>query len=140
MNGRFVLNCTKYFQLPARSVSLCRRPKFNLGAGLSEGITVGSPSIFQVTGVAVTALWSEVASSVLVKIAGLFGGSRASEEEMIEGLDFSAHGEKGYNLKRIGVRRAGGDFSFDVTRNGNVRSEPTASRRRRTAPTGKMMQ
>jgi Amt family ammonium transporter len=68
------------------------------GAGLAEGVSVGSQFGVQVAGVVAAAVWSAVASYVLVKLTQAVCGLRASRENMLEGLDFAAHGEKGYNI------------------------------------------
>ena len=68
------------------------------GIGLGEGVTIGSQLGVQAIGVFVTAIWSALASYVIIKITSAICGLRSTEEEMVEGLDFSAHGEKGYNL------------------------------------------
>jgi len=39
-----------------------------------------------------------VVTVIALKIAGLFGGLRATAEEEQEGLDLALHGENGYNL------------------------------------------
>jgi Amt family ammonium transporter len=68
------------------------------GAGLAEGVSVASQFGVQVAGVVAAAVWSAVASYVLVKLTQAVCGLRASRENMLEGLDFAAHGEKGYNI------------------------------------------
>ncbi|GAB4362650.1 MAG: ammonium transporter [Kiloniellaceae bacterium] len=51
----------------------------------------------QLAGVAVTALWSALATFVMVKLIARTIGLRVSKEQEIEGLDFTAHGETAYN-------------------------------------------
>ena len=48
--------------------------------------------------VGLTAIWSGVATSAIVKGFRLFSGLRGSPEEEYEGLDFSAHGERAYDF------------------------------------------
>ncbi|MEM7441707.1 MAG: ammonium transporter [Pseudomonadota bacterium] len=67
------------------------------GIGLAEGVTMGSQFWVQLVGVVVTALWAAIASYVLVKITKALCGLRVTDEDAIEGLDFTAHGEQGYN-------------------------------------------
>ena len=44
------------------------------------------------------AAWSAIASYIIIMIArGLFG-LRVSEEDEIDGLDITSHGERGYDL------------------------------------------
>ena len=59
--------------------------------------SLGEPRT-QVLGRAFGALWSAVVTVITLKIAGLFGGLRATPEEEQEGLDLALHGENGYNL------------------------------------------
>ncbi len=68
------------------------------GAGLAEGMTIGSQFGVQVTGIVAVAVWSVVASYILVKIVKATVGLRVSDDEELEGLDVTAHGETGYNL------------------------------------------
>ena len=49
-------------------------------------------------GVVVVSAWSGIASFVIIKIAQIAVGLRVSEEDEVEGLDFTAHGETAYNL------------------------------------------
>ena len=67
------------------------------GVGLGEGVSVGSQFMAQAGGVIVTVIWTAIASFVILKIAGLFGGIRVSENDEIEGLDLTQHGERGYH-------------------------------------------
>jgi Amt family ammonium transporter len=68
------------------------------GAGLAEGVTIGQQVAKQAMAVGVTVVWSAVVTVITLKIAGLFGGLRATPEEEQEGLDLALHGESGYNL------------------------------------------
>ena len=68
------------------------------GAGLGEGMTMGSQFGVQVTGLVAVLAWSLVASFVLVKIVQATVGLRVSDDEELEGLDVTSHGETGYNL------------------------------------------
>jgi Amt family ammonium transporter len=49
--------------------------------------------VVQFGGVAVTLIWSAIATFVLLKLVGLFVPLRVSREHEIEGLDISQHGE-----------------------------------------------
>ncbi len=53
--------------------------------------------LVQAQGVGFVALWSGLASYVLVKLTGAVVGLRVDKECEIQGLDFSSHGEVGYN-------------------------------------------
>jgi len=68
------------------------------GLGLAEGMTVGKQLGVQVIGVLAVALWSAIATFVIVKIASGMFGLRVPEEDEIEGLDITSHGERGYDL------------------------------------------
>ncbi len=68
------------------------------GVGFAEGATMGSQFGVQLLGVGATIVWSGVASFLLIKIVQAVCGLRVSEDEAIEGLDFTSHGEKGYHL------------------------------------------
>jgi Amt family ammonium transporter len=67
------------------------------GTGLAEGVTMGSQFWVQLVGVVVTAAWSAIATYVIVKITKAICGLRVSDDDAIEGLDFTSHGEQGYN-------------------------------------------
>lgn len=68
------------------------------GLGLAEGMTIGSQLGVQALGVVSVAIWSAVASYVIIKIADGIFGLRVAEEDEIEGLDITSHGERGYDL------------------------------------------
>lgn len=64
------------------------------GMGLGEGMTMGKQFGAQLLGLVVVALWSLVISWILVKILQKTIGLRVSEEDEIEGLDITSHGER----------------------------------------------
>ena len=68
------------------------------GTGLGEGVTMTSQFWVQLVGVVCVAIWSIIATVVIVKITKPFVGLRATKEDEIEGLDFSHHGESAYRL------------------------------------------
>ena len=68
------------------------------GLGLPEGATMGSQLLVQITGIISVAILSGVATWVIAKVVLGLTGLRVSEEEEIDGLDISAHGERGYDL------------------------------------------
>ena len=68
------------------------------GVGLGEGVTVMSQLSVQAMAIIVTIIWTAIASYVIFKVAGaLTGGIRVDEQDEIEGLDLSQHGERGYH-------------------------------------------
>ncbi len=69
------------------------------GLGLPEGATIGSTLGVQATGLIATVVWSAVASLIIVKVVGgIVGDLRVSEDDEVEGLDITAHGETAYRL------------------------------------------
>ena len=68
------------------------------GGGLAEGMTMGSQFGVQLTGLIAVLVWSLVASFILVKVVQALVGLRVSDDEELEGLDVTSHGETGYNL------------------------------------------
>ncbi len=68
------------------------------GTGVSDGNTVMTQFGVQLLGVIVTAIFSGIATWILVKATKALVGLRVSHEEEIEGLDYTSHGETGYNL------------------------------------------
>jgi len=67
------------------------------GLGLADGVTAGSQFMIQLASVAITVLWTGVASYVILKVIGAVIGLRADQQDEIEGLDLSQHGERGYH-------------------------------------------
>jgi Amt family ammonium transporter len=68
------------------------------GVGFADGMSMGSQFGVQVIGVVATIVWAAVASLLIVKVCQAVSGFRSSDEEIIEGLDFTSHGEKGYHF------------------------------------------
>jgi Amt family ammonium transporter len=68
------------------------------GVGFAEGVTMTSQFVVQLIGVGVTAVWSIVASFVLIKITQMVVGLRVNLDIETQGLDLSEHGETGYNV------------------------------------------
>lgn len=68
------------------------------GAGLAEGVSTGSQFITQAIGVGSVAIYSAIATIIIVIIAKAVTGLRVSDDDEIEGLDFTSHGESGYRL------------------------------------------
>ena len=66
------------------------------GAGLAEGMTALSQLSAQALAVGVVAVWSGIATFILIK---LLPSVRATREEESDGLDLSEHGERAYDLK-----------------------------------------
>jgi Amt family ammonium transporter len=68
------------------------------GAGLAEGMTIGSQVWVQFVSVIGTLVYGGVVSFVLLKIIDLTIGLRVTEEQETEGLDLALHDERGYIL------------------------------------------
>lgn len=67
------------------------------GLGLADGETAGSQFMVQLASVAITVLWTGIASYVILKVIGAVIGLRVDQQDEIEGLDLSQHGERGYH-------------------------------------------
>jgi Amt family ammonium transporter len=68
------------------------------GVGLTDGRSAGGQLGIQVIGVVAVLAWSLVATFVIVKVTQALVGLRISEDDEVQGLDLTAHGEAGYNL------------------------------------------
>ena len=68
------------------------------GAGLPEGVSLGSQLGVQALAVMATAAWSALVSYLALKVAGAVVPLRVGVDEEIEGLDLVNHEERGYNL------------------------------------------
>jgi ammonium transporter, Amt family len=69
------------------------------GVGHPQDLGMAGSFTVQVTGVVATALWAGIASFVILKLVGaMTGGLRVSQEDEVEGLDITTHGERGYEL------------------------------------------
>jgi Amt family ammonium transporter len=67
------------------------------GSGLAEGVTMADQLGVQTIGVVATAVWSAVATVLLVKITEAIVGLRVSRDIETQGLDLTTHGETAYN-------------------------------------------
>lgn len=68
-----------------------------IGVSVESGL-VSEQLLVQIIGVLAVAAWSAVASVVLIKLTQALVGLRVTEDEELEGLDKTSHGESGYNL------------------------------------------
>jgi Amt family ammonium transporter len=73
-------------------------PRLMGGVGLADGMSVGQQFGVQVTGVAAAAVWSLGFSYALVKITQALVGLRVNADAETQGLDYTSHGETGYNI------------------------------------------
>jgi Amt family ammonium transporter len=67
------------------------------GVGFDEGLLAIDHIKIQSYAVLVTIIWTVIVTYVILKIISLFTSLRVDEENEIEGLDTSTHGESGYN-------------------------------------------
>ena len=65
-------------------------------AGLLEGNSAQVTT--QIVGAVVVAVWSIIATYIIVKIANSLFGLRVSKKHAQDGLDITSHGERGYHL------------------------------------------
>ena len=66
----------------------------------AEGLFRGNPKqlLIQATGIVATVVYAVVVSWILLKIVNMIMGLRVTNEEEEQGLDWTQHGESGYNL------------------------------------------
>ena len=81
----------------------CVNPIFKRSAGPAAAgrLLDGHPAQigYQLVGIAMAWAFALVGTVVLLKITDLLVGVRASEDQEIEGLDLTEHGEEAYNLE-----------------------------------------
>ena len=68
------------------------------GLGFAKDVTMGGQLTAQATGIIATFVWSAVVTFIIVKVTAAVVGLRVSDEQITDGLDVSAHGERGYSL------------------------------------------
>ena len=68
------------------------------GAGLAEGMTIGSQVWIQLLSVLATLVYGGIVSFVILKIIDMAMGLRVTEDQEAEGLDLALHDERGYIL------------------------------------------
>jgi Amt family ammonium transporter len=68
------------------------------GAGLAEGMTIGSQLWIQTKGVLFTLFYTGILSYVILKVVDMVIGLRVTDEQETEGLDLALHDERGYSL------------------------------------------
>lgn len=68
------------------------------GQGYSEGVTMTSQLMVQLTGIGSTIVYTAVLTFIILKIVDVVTGLRVSEEGESTGLDLTQHGETGYDL------------------------------------------
>ena len=68
------------------------------GAGLADGMTMGSQFGVQLTAVVAVVIWTAIATLIILKITDMIAGNRVADDDERIGLDITQHEEKGYNL------------------------------------------
>ena len=68
------------------------------GVGLAKGMDFAGQLGVQAMAVGVTALWSGIATFVIVKLVTMTTGTRVTAEEEYDGLDLATHGERAYDF------------------------------------------
>lgn len=67
------------------------------GLGLADGVSATNQFGVQLLSVAITIGWTVIASYVILRVISLVIGLRVDQQDEIEGLDLSQHGERGYH-------------------------------------------
>ncbi|MBT4711256.1 MAG: ammonium transporter [Alphaproteobacteria bacterium] len=68
------------------------------GLGLAADFTVAKHLGVQATGIVSVAVWSALATYILMKVTQAVVGMRATDEQLVDGMDISEHGERGYEI------------------------------------------
>ena len=68
------------------------------GNGLPNGATMGGQLMVQLIGVIAVGALSAVVTWIIARVVVAVTGLRVSDDEEIDGLDITAHGERGYDL------------------------------------------
>ena len=68
------------------------------GVGLEEGVSSISQLKTQIIGIGSVLVWSIAVTLAIIYITRRLVGLRVESEDELEGLDYKAHGETGYNL------------------------------------------
>ena len=68
------------------------------GQGLAQGVSIGQQFMVQLCGVTAVALYTAIATWIILKLVNLLTPLRVSEDEETQGLDIVLHNESGYDL------------------------------------------
>lgn len=68
------------------------------GAGLSLGVSIGQQVKTQLIGILATIIYTGIVSLIILKVLDWIIGLRVTDDEEAQGLDITAHSERGYNL------------------------------------------
>ena len=76
-------------------VAFLALPSFG-GLGLAEGVSASAQFMVQFKSVAITVIWTAVASAIILMVARAIVRLRVDDRSEVEGLDLAEHGERGY--------------------------------------------
>jgi Amt family ammonium transporter len=68
------------------------------GAGLAEGVSIGQQVKTQLIGILATMVYTGIVSLIILKVLDRIIGLRVTDDDEAQGLDITAHSERGYNL------------------------------------------
>ena len=68
------------------------------GAGLAEGVSIGQQVKTQLIGILATIVYTGIVSLLILKVLDRIIGLRVTDDDEAQGLDITAHSERGYNL------------------------------------------
>ncbi|SVC96675.1 uncharacterized protein METZ01_LOCUS349529, partial [marine metagenome] len=68
------------------------------GAGLAEGVSIGQQVTTQLIGILATIVYTGIVSLLILKVLDRIIGLRVTDDDEAQGLDITAHSERGYNL------------------------------------------
>jgi Amt family ammonium transporter len=68
------------------------------GAGLAEGVSIGQQVKTQLIGILATIVYTGIVSLFILKVLDRIIGLRVTDDDEAQGLDITAHSERGYNL------------------------------------------
>ena len=68
------------------------------GAGLAEGVSIGQQVKTQLNGILATIAYTGIVSLFILKVLDRIIGLRVTDDDEAQGLDITAHSERGYNL------------------------------------------
>ena len=68
------------------------------GAGFAEGVSIGQQVKTQLIGILATIAYTGIVSLFILKVLDRIIGLRVTDDDEAQGLDITAHSERGYNL------------------------------------------
>ena len=68
------------------------------GAGFAEGVSIGQQVKTQLIGILATIVYTGIVSLLILKVLDRIIGLRVTDDDEAQGLDITAHSERGYNL------------------------------------------